>query len=128
MDGSEPSNGANSKKETARDVRKRNKRLEESRDELKTKSRQQASTIKALKGKASDLQDSRDLWKERCDKEVAKKKCLEIELKAEKQRSDQLATLAQERERLLEMKKNFQDEEKAKYEQEIAELKKKLVK
>jgi erythromycin esterase-like protein len=128
MDKPEPSCNINSKNETARDLRKRNKRLKASRNGLQEKGRQQAETVKALKGKADDLKTSRDLWKKRCNQEAEEKKRLTIELKANKTHIEELSIIAQERERLLKIKDRYQEEDRAKYEKEIAELKKKLMK
>jgi hypothetical protein len=128
MNEPEPSDNINSKNETARDLRKRNKRLKVSRNGLQDKSRQQADTIKSLRGKADDLKTSRDLWKKRCDMEEENKKRLTIELKANKTHIEELSILAQERERLLIIRDKCLEEDRAKYEKEIAELKKKLMK
>jgi len=128
MNEPEPSNNVNSKNETARDLRKRNKRLKASRNGLQEKGRQQADTIKTLKGKADDLQTSRDLWKKRCNQEAEEKKRLTIELKANKTHMEEISIVAQEREQLLKIKDLRQEEDRAKYEKEIAELKKKLMK
>jgi chromosome segregation ATPase len=128
VDQPEASNNSSFKKETARDLRKRNKRLKNSRDDLKKKSRQQAGDIKALKGKNVDLKESRDLWKEHYYREQEEKNSLEMTLKAEKKRVDEMEAFAQERERLLKIKEKVREEEKAKYEQEIDKLKKKLMK
>jgi hypothetical protein len=128
MTEAEHDDDSDKKKETARDLRKRNKRLQDSRDALKEKSRQQSERIRSLTGKALDLEESRDLWKKHCDSWKEEKNSLEIQLKMEKQRGAEMVALVEERERLTDIEKKSKEAEKIKYEEEINELKKKLKK
>ena len=128
MTETEDAHDSGSKNETARDLRKRNKRLQDSRDGLKEKSRQQSERIRSLTGKALELQESRDLWRGHSNNWKEEKNSLEIQLKKERQRAEELVILADERERLLEIEKKSKADEKVKYEEKINELKKKLMK
>lgn len=116
------------KNDTARDLRKRIKRLLESRDGLKKKSRQQAERIRSLTGKALELKESRDLWRKHFNYCKEEKNTLEMQLEAERKKAGKMSALAEERARVLEIEKKAKDEEKLKYEEEINELKKKLKK
>jgi len=128
MTETEHDNHCDPKNETARDLRKRIKRLLESRDGLKEKGRQQSERIRSLTGKVLDLEESRNLWRKNFNHYKEEKNSLEIQLKAEKKRSAELSVLADERARLLEIEKKSKEGEKIKYEEEINELKKKLKK
>jgi chromosome segregation ATPase len=76
-----------SKKETARDLRKRLKRLEESRDGLQERNQQKSVQIKALSGKVGDLSESRERVKD--------------EVKKLKESVDELKTQLNDREQQL---------------------------
>jgi chromosome segregation ATPase len=54
------------KKEEARTLRKKIKRVEESRSSIKDKHREKGSTIKKLKDRQTELEGSRDQWRDRC--------------------------------------------------------------
>ena len=114
--------------DTARDLRKRIKRLKESRDGLKNKGRQQSERIRSLTGRALDLKEGRDLWRKHFNRCKEEKNNFERQLKMEREKVAEIGILAEERERLLEIEKKSQEEEKIKYEDEINELKKKLKK
>jgi len=51
------------KLETPRDLRKKYKRIKESRDALKETSKKKAADIKKLRGSIDDLKESRNSWK-----------------------------------------------------------------
>ena len=53
-------------KEEARALRKKTKRLEESRDLIKTKSRNKGKAIKAYQDRQTELEKNRDDWKAKC--------------------------------------------------------------
>jgi len=53
---------SNTKAET-RSLRKRFKRVEQSRDSMKDKNREKGTTIKKLKDRHKELEESRDQWK-----------------------------------------------------------------
>ena len=50
-------------KETPRDLRKKNKRVIKSRDNLKQKNGQKAAENKKLRGTNKEVKESRDRWK-----------------------------------------------------------------
>jgi predicted nucleic acid-binding Zn-ribbon protein len=56
---------SNVKKE-ARDLRKKTKRLEQSRASIKSKSREKGKTIKAYQDRQVELEKNRDHWKAKC--------------------------------------------------------------
>jgi len=53
-------------KEEARTLRKKVKRVEESRSAIKTKSREKGKTIKAHQDRQKELEQNRDDWKAKC--------------------------------------------------------------
>lgn len=88
---------ATKKQEKPRDIRKKNKRLEVSRDDLKRKNKQKALEIKRLGGKIDDINESRDKWRQRYEAETSKAhelgaqlKDVEAKLNAERQLAQQL--------------------------------------
>jgi hypothetical protein len=124
MSETEHDNQSDPKSDTARDLRKRIKRLQESRDGLKEKGRLQSERIRSLTGKALDLSESRDLWRKNFKSCKEEKNGLEVQLQIERERAAEMGILVQERERLLEIEKKSKENEKIKYEEEINELKK----
>lgn len=66
----------------SRDWRKRSHRLNQSRDNLQIKNREKATKIKALEGKASDLEQSRAQWKKKYEAQVEEVKALTDEIAA----------------------------------------------
>jgi chromosome segregation ATPase len=53
-------------KEKARALRKKTKRIEESRDSIKAKSREKGKVIKAYQDRQTELEKNRDDWKAKC--------------------------------------------------------------
>jgi uncharacterized coiled-coil DUF342 family protein len=53
-------------------LRKRIKRIEESRDSTKAKSREQAKELKALQKRQQELIENRDSWKTKCKEQNSK--------------------------------------------------------
>ena len=78
------------KVEGPRDLRKKNKRLETSRDAIKVRIRDKALKIKHLSGKIDDINESRERWQQSYEKEVFRSKKLEAELDKERQLVQQL--------------------------------------
>lgn len=56
-------------KEEARALRKKTKRIEESRSLIKSKNREKGKIIKAYQDRQTELEQNRDHWKEKCKKE-----------------------------------------------------------
>lgn len=56
-------------KEDARSLRKKTKRLEESRSLIKSKNREKGRIIKAYQDRQTELEHNRDHWKEKCKQE-----------------------------------------------------------
>lgn len=94
-------------KEEARALRKKVKRVEESRSSIKAKSREKGKTIKAHQDRQKELEQNRDDWKVKCKKQ--EKECIDTDDKYKKVAA------------LLEMK----EEELRKIMEEFEELKKK---
>lgn len=74
--------------ERPRDLRKKNKRLAESRDDLKIKNREKATEIKRLGGKIDDINESREKWRRRFEEETSKARELDARLKDTQARLD----------------------------------------
>ena len=53
-------------KKNARELRKKIKRVEKSRSSIKTKNRNKGTIIKKYQDRQKELQDSRDQWKTKC--------------------------------------------------------------
>src|ERR1700681_402310 len=53
-------------KEEARELRKKVKRVEESRSSIKAKNREKGKTIKAYQDRQKELKQNRDDWKAKC--------------------------------------------------------------
>jgi chromosome segregation ATPase len=56
-------------KAEARELRKKVKRIEESRSSVKAKSRKKGKTIKTQQDRQKELEQNRDDWKAKCKKE-----------------------------------------------------------
>jgi chromosome segregation ATPase len=126
----EPSTSPDSskgKKETARDLRKRNKRLADSRDSLQEKNRVQSQKLKAARGKIDDLVASRNAWKRECEHKDNEQKALKEEINTTKNKNNELENFIKEQEKQRDLQNKAKEEEKARYEQQIADLKKKYL-
>lgn len=95
----------------SRDWRKRSHRLQESRDEFKARNRNKAEKIKALEGKALDLERSRSEWKRKCEEKAQENKRLADELVA--------------KDELIEAEKKLRQQETEAHSEELEQLKKK---
>src|SRR5208282_3572284 len=62
-------------------LRKRIKRIEQSRDSVKSKSREQAKSLKAQQKRERELIDNRDDWKVKCKEQECKNEGLNNTLK-----------------------------------------------
>lgn len=69
------------KAETPRDLRKKNKRIKESRDALKERNREKSVDLKKNRGALDDLKKSRDSWKARYEQTVVKNQKLALDIK-----------------------------------------------
>jgi len=95
----------------SRDWRKRSHRLSESRDEFKARNREKAEKIKALEGKATDLEHSRAQWKKKCEEKTQENKALKNEVA--------------EKEALIEAERKLREQEALTHAEEFEVLKKK---
>ena len=95
----------------SRDWRKRSHRLCESRDEFKARNREKAEKIKALEGKALDLEHSRAQWKKKCEEKTQENKALKNEVA--------------EKEALIEAERKLREQEAVTHAEEFEKLKKK---
>jgi SMC interacting uncharacterized protein involved in chromosome segregation len=95
----------------SRDWRKRSHRLQESRDEFKARNRNKAEKIKALEGKALDLERSRSEWKQKCEEKARENKRLADELVA--------------KDELIEAERKLRQQETEAHSEELEQLKKK---
>ena len=95
----------------SRDWRKRSHRLQESRDEFKARNRNKAEKIKALEGKALDLERSRSEWKQKCEEKAQENKRLADELVA--------------KDELIEAARKLRQQETEAHSEELEQLKKK---
>jgi len=90
-------------KEETRALRKKAKRIEESRSLLKTKNREKGRTIKAYQDRQAELEQNRDDWKAKCKKE-------EIERTELDKKYKKIAALFEmKEEKLREILKEFED-------------------
>jgi predicted RNase H-like nuclease (RuvC/YqgF family) len=62
-------------------LRKKARRFEESRDNLKIKNREKATTIKKLSDRLTELKSSRDLWRAQSSQAEMESRAREAELK-----------------------------------------------
>jgi chromosome segregation ATPase len=116
--------------ETPRDLRKKIKRLEESRDLQMAKNREKSNAIKANEGRINELTESRNKWKKKylkieenidhLKKEQAKREC------EFNDREQSLIRIVQEKERLLEKENQAKINNENEFQQTIDSLKKKL--
>jgi len=114
--------------ETARDLRKKIKRLEESRDLQMVKNRDKSCSIKAREGRINELTESRNNWKK---KYLALEQNLDI-LRAElekkenefKNREKELTNIVHEKEKILEKEKQEKINTEIEFQQKIDFLKK----
>lgn len=97
--------------DSSRDWRKRSHRLRKGRDALKARNREKATKIKALEGRASDLELSRSQWKKKCEEKTQELKQLTSEIEA--------------KDELIEVEKQLRQQEAAAYFGELESLKKK---
>ena len=79
--------------EEIRLLRKKFKRIEDSRSAIKTKSREKGKTIKAFQDRQTELQESRNQWKAMCK---GKEKEIE-ELKSEHQKAAKILKMELEK-------------------------------
>lgn len=99
-------------KEEARSLRKKTKRIEESRSLIKSKNREKGKIIKAYQDRQTELEHNRDHWKVKCKQE-------EIERMELDEKYKHIAALFEmKEEQLREILKEF-EELKKKYPQKI---------
>src|SRR5579863_1786738 len=97
--------------DAARAWRKRSHRLRASRDALKIRNREKATKIKALEGKASDLEVSRTQWKKKYEDKTEENDILKKEIEA--------------RDKLIEIEKQLRQQEAKAHLDELTSFKKK---
>ena len=90
-------------KEEARTLRKKNKRVEESRSLIKAKSREKGKIIKAHQDRQFELEQNRDEWKAKCKEQ--ERACIE----ADKKYKHVAALFDMKEEQLREILKEFED-------------------
>lgn len=95
----------------SRDWRRKSHRLQDSRDEFKTRNREKAEKIKTLEGRAFDLERSRSQWKKKCEEKGQEIKKLADELVA--------------KDELIEAERKLREQEAAVHSEELEHLKKK---
>lgn len=103
--------GNNMVNSPSRDWRKRSHRLQDSRDEFKARNRDKAEKIKALEGKALDLEHSRSQWKQKCEEKTREIKRLADEVAA--------------KDELIEAERKLRQQEAEAHSEELGHLKKK---
>jgi uncharacterized coiled-coil DUF342 family protein len=118
-------------KETPRDLRKKIKRLEESRDFQMAKNREKSNDIKANQGRINELIESRNKWKDKYleieqDIDLLKKETIKKEREF-KDREQRLIKIIQEKERALEKESQERINSENEFQQKIDSLKKKLL-
>lgn len=114
------------KNETPRDLRKKNSRLLKSREDIKEKSYQKSLQLTAVKGRAVELEDSRDLWRKKHKESEKEKAKVKSDSNAKDEIIQRLQLQVQEQERFIEMEKELKQKEHESYRIKIEELKKKL--
>lgn len=119
--------------ETPRDLRKKLKRIKESRDLQITKNREKSDQLKALRGTVDDLHASRNGWKEKkaqADEEIAKMekklKEAERELDQKNRQISELNEVIKNREALLAKEKIAKEKEEIRLQEQVEDLKKKF--
>ena len=118
-------------KETPRDLRKKNKRLEESRDLQMAKNREKSKEIKASQGRINELTESRNKWKNKYIEieqniNLLKKETIEKESEF-KDQEQRLIKIIQEKEKALEKENQERINNENEFQQKIDSLKKKLL-
>lgn len=103
---------------------RQNKRIKESRDNLKIKNQEKAKQIKALSGKIDDLQVSRDAWKTKYEEHENRIKTLIKSINEVEQRLKKDEALLKESERLLNLERKLRLNEIEIRDSQINELKK----
>jgi chromosome segregation ATPase len=93
-------------KEETRALRKKTKRIEESRASIKTKSREKGKVIKAHQDRLAELEKNRDDWKAKC-KEQEKER-----INANDKYKQVAALLQMKEEQLREILKEFEESKK----------------
>jgi len=116
------------KKETARDLRKRLRRLEESRNGLQDRTQQKSVQIKALSGKVNDLLESRDKAKDEARKLKESVDELKTQLNDKEQQLRKKNILLEKAEKQLEIERQLRLKEERERQDQIENLKKKLMK
>jgi chromosome segregation ATPase len=117
-----------SKKETPRDLRKRLKRLEESRDGLQERNQLKCVQIKALSGKVTDLSESRERARNEAKKLKESVNELKTQLSDKEQQLRKKDILLQNAEKQLETERQLRLKEEKERQDQIENLKKKLMK
>ena len=98
------------KTETPRDLRKKSKRIKESRDALKEKNKKKAIDLKKLRGTIDDLEESRNSWKTQYQQAVAKNMKLKLDVKCQsKLLNESEKTISEKDEQLLELQKKCEE-------------------
>jgi chromosome segregation ATPase len=115
------------KKETARDLRKRLKRLEESRNGLQERNQQKSVQIKALSGKVGDLLESREKIKDEVKKLKESVDELKTQLNEKEQQLKKKDMLLKNAEKQLETQRQLRLNEEKERQDQIENLKKKLM-
>lgn len=95
-------NKQNVKKE-ARTLRKKAKRIEESRSLIKAKNREKGKIIKAYQDRQTELEQNRDNWKEKCKKEEMER------MELDKKYKHIAALFEMKEEKLREILKEFEE-------------------
>jgi len=90
-------------KEEARTLRKKNKRVEESRSLIKAKSREKGKIIKAHQDRQTELEQNRDDWKAKCKEQERQR------IEADKKYKHVAALFDMKEEQLKEILKEFED-------------------
>lgn len=90
-------------KEEARSLRKKNKRVEESRSLIKAKSREKGKIIKAHQDRQAELEQNRDEWKAKCKEQERER------IEADKKYKHVAALFDIKEEQLKEILKEFEE-------------------
>ncbi len=116
------------KAETPRDLRKRNKRLEESRNFQREKNQQKSLKIKASGGKIDDLTESRNMWKSRSNESEYQITQLHEQIEIKESLLKEKDQLLETQTKLLKTERQLRLREIEERDKQINELKKKLMK
>lgn len=90
-------------KEEARTLRKKNKRVEESRSLIKAKSREKGKIIKAHQDRQTELEQNRDEWKAKCKEQERQR------IETDKKYQHVAALFDMKEDQLKEILKEFED-------------------